>query len=175
MAGFRRVLCASDLSEASDWAIRAADQEARWHGAELVVLHVMPVTYPGSPMSPEGLEQTMLRQETLSSQIIDELLERIERLTGRDAGQVSVMIEDGAPDETIVKQTDVVGADLIVVGALGAPGLRPRLFGGGAERVVRRAHVSVLVARPGLEPGRLLFAPDFSTPAEPAAQVAADE
>jgi nucleotide-binding universal stress UspA family protein len=175
MAGFRRVLCASDLSEASDWAIRAADQEARWHGAELVVLHVMPVTYPGSPMSPEGLEQTMLRQETLSSQIIDELLERIERLTGRDAGQVSVMIEDGAPDETIVKQTDVVGADLIVVGALGATGLRHRLFGGVAEKVVRRAHVSVLVARPGLETGRILFATDFSSPAEPAAQVAADE
>ena len=48
MAGFRRILCASDLSEAADWAIRAADGEARWHGAELVVLHVMPVTYPGA-------------------------------------------------------------------------------------------------------------------------------
>src|SRR5438045_7341378 len=120
MAGFRRILCASDLSEAADWAIRAADGEARWHGAELVVLHVMPVTYPGAPMSPESMEQTVVRQEQLASDVIDVLLERVERLTGRDAGQVSVMVEDGAPDETIVRPSDLVGADLLLVRALGA-------------------------------------------------------
>jgi nucleotide-binding universal stress UspA family protein len=174
MAGFRRVLCATDLSEAADWAIRAADREARWHGAELAVLHVMPVTYPGSPMSPAGLVKTMVQQETLASGVIDELLERIERLTGRDAGQVSVMVEDGAPAETIVRQTDIVGADLIVVGAIGATG-RSRFFGSVSESVVKRAHVSVMVARPGGETGRILFATDFSSPAEPAAQLAADE
>jgi universal stress protein E len=174
MAGFRRVLCATDLSEAADWAIRAADREARWHGAELAVLHVMPVTYPGSPMSPAGLVKTMVQQETLASGVIDELLERIERLTGRDAGQVSVMVEDGAPDETIVRQADTVGADLIVVGAVGSTG-RLRLFGSVAASVVRRAHVSVLMARPGGEAGRILLATDFSSPSEPAAQLAADE
>jgi universal stress protein E len=175
MAGFRRVLCATDLSEAADWAIRAADREARWHGAELAVLHVMPVTFPGAAMSPEGVEQTVVQQETLASKVIDELLDRIERLTGRDAGQVSVMVEDGAPAETIVHQADSIGADLIVVGAIGATGLRERLFGNVSERVVRRAHVSVLVARPGGETGRILMATDFSSPAEPAAQLAADE
>ena len=113
MAGFRRILCASDLSEAADWAIRAADGEARWHGAELVVLHVMPVTYPGAPMSPESMEQTVVRQEQLASDVIDVLLERVERLTGRDAGQVSVMVEDGAPDETIVRQSDLAADEAV--------------------------------------------------------------
>jgi nucleotide-binding universal stress UspA family protein len=175
MAGFRRVLCATDFSEAADWAIRAADGEARWHGAELVVLHVVPVTYPGAPMSPESLEHTMVQQEELSSGVIDELLERIERLTGRDAGQVQLMVEDGAPEETIIQQADEVGADLIVVGALGQTENRARLFGSVAEKVVKRAHVSVLVARPGGETGLILLGTDFSSPAEPAAQVAADE
>jgi nucleotide-binding universal stress UspA family protein len=173
MAGFRRVLCGTDLSEAGDWAIRAADREARWHGAELVVLHVTPVSYPGVPMSPAGVEQTVLQQEVLASELIDELLERVERLTGRDAGQVSVMVEDGAPDETIVRQSEFVGADLIVVGAIGST--HRRLFGSVSESVVKRAPTSVLVARPGGETGRILLALDFSDPAEPAAQVAATE
>jgi nucleotide-binding universal stress UspA family protein len=174
MAGFRRVLCGTDLSEAGDLAIQAADREARWHGAELAILHVMPVTFPGAPMSPEGLEQTMVRQEALSSGVIDELLERVERLTGRDAGQVSVMVEDGSPDETIIAQADQVGADLIVVSATGGSGLRRR-FGSVAGSVVKRAHVSVLVVRPGVENGRILLGMDLSQPTEPAAQVAADE
>lgn len=175
MAGFRRVLCATDLSEASDWAIRAADREARWHGAELVLLHVVPVTYAGAPMSPQSVEQTLLKQEELDSQIIDDLLDRTERLTGRDAGQVSVMVEDGSPDQTIIAQSDEIGADLIVVGSVGASGHARRLFGSVAEHVVKRAHTSVLVARPGGETGRILLATDFSRPAEPAAQLAADE
>jgi nucleotide-binding universal stress UspA family protein len=175
MAGFRRVLCATDLSEAADWAIRAADHEARWHGAELVLLHVVSVTYAGAPMSPEGMEHSLVQQEELASRIIDDLLERVERLTGRDAGQVSVMVEEGAPAATIVTQCDEIGADLIVLGGTGSSGDHRRLFGSVAEGVVKAAHVSVLVARPGGETGRVLLATDFSRPAEPAAQLAADE
>src|SRR5689334_4158081 len=101
MMGPRRVLCATELGEAGDWAMRAADEEARLYGAELALLHVVPVSYPGSPMTPAGVEEAMLRDERLSSEIIDQLLERAERLLGRDAGTVSVMVEDGAPAETI--------------------------------------------------------------------------
>jgi nucleotide-binding universal stress UspA family protein len=78
MAGFKRVLCATDLSDAADWAIRAADREARWHGAELALLHVVQVNYPGSPMSPALVEETILQQERRASDILDRLLERVE-------------------------------------------------------------------------------------------------
>jgi nucleotide-binding universal stress UspA family protein len=125
-------------------------------------------------MTPATTEETLLRREALSSDLIDALLERAERLTGRDAGTVSVIVEEGAPDETIVAQADAVGADLIVVGSDGA-GHHRRLFRGVAESVVKRAHAPVLVARPGSETGRILLATDFSSPAEPAAQLAADE
>ena len=175
MAGFRRVLCATDLSEGADWAIRAADHEARWHGAELVLLHAIPGTHLGTPMSPANVEQNLVQQEELASQIIDDLLDRVERLTGRDAGQVSVMVEDGAPDETIILQSDVIGADLIVIGSIGHTDDHRRQLGRVAESVVKRAHLSVLVARPGGETGRILLATDFSNPAEPAARLAADE
>jgi nucleotide-binding universal stress UspA family protein len=169
MAGFRRILCATDLSDAADWSIRAADREARLSGAELVLLHVVPMV-PGAPMTPALTEETLLNHERLSSDIIDVLLERVERLTGRDAGTVSVIVEDGAPGETIVAQADLVGADLIVVGTH-----HHGIFGGVVESVVKRAHVSVLVARPGAETGRIVLATDFSGAAAPAIQLAADE
>jgi nucleotide-binding universal stress UspA family protein len=135
---------------------------------------VVPVNYPGAPMTPALTEETLLRQEELSSRIIDMLLERAERLAGRDAGTVSVIVEEGAPDEVIVAQADEVGADLIVVGSRGA-GERRRLFGSVAEKVVRHAHGPVLVARPSRDTGRILLATDFSGPAQPAAQLAAEE
>jgi nucleotide-binding universal stress UspA family protein len=126
-------------------------------------------------MSPALVEQNLVQQEELTSKIIDELLDRVERLTGRDAGQVSVVIEDGAPAETIIAQSDVIGADLIVIGAVGRTGDHRRHLGSVAAGVVERAHLSVLVARPGGETGRILLATDFSNPAEPAARLAAAE
>ena len=41
--------------------------------------------------------------------------------------------------------------------------------GGTAEKVVKRAHISVLVARPGGENGQIVLATDLSSPSEPAA------
>jgi nucleotide-binding universal stress UspA family protein len=175
MAGFRRVLCATDLSEAADRAVQQADREARWHGAELALLHVIPMTYPGAPMTPEEVEHTMVEEERLASQIIDVLLERVERLTGRDAGQVSVLVEDGAPAETIIAQADQLGADLLVVGSHGTGGARRLLFGRVAEYVAKHAHASVLIARPDHESGRIVVATDFSGPDEPATRLAAEE
>jgi nucleotide-binding universal stress UspA family protein len=174
MGGFRRVLCATDLSDAADWAIRSADREARLYGADLVLLHVVPMD-PGAPMSPALMEETMLQQEELNSDLMEALLERVERLTGRDAGTVSLIIEEGVPDEVIADQADQVGADLIVVGHVGKSGRQSRLFGGTAERVVREAHVSVLVVRPGLETGRIVLATDFASTSEPAIALAAEE
>lgn len=175
MAGFRRVLCATDLSEAADGAMQAADREARLHGAELAILHVFPATHSGVPMSPDHLEQAMVQQEVLASQIIDAILDRLETLTGRDAGQVAVMVEDGAPAETIIAQADLIGADLIVVGSHGTASEERHLFGSVAHAVAKRAHASVLIVRPGGETGRIVIATDFLGSSEPAGQIAADE
>jgi nucleotide-binding universal stress UspA family protein len=174
MAGFRRILCATDLSEASDWALQEADREARLHGAGLAILHALPSSYGGAPMQPDHLEAAMVRQETLASEIIDSLLERLERLTGRDAGQVTVMVEEGDAAETIIAQADEFSADLIVVGSTGQTGDSLR-FGSVAQAVAKHAHVPVLVARPGGETGRILLATDFAGSSESASRLAADE
>src|SRR2546428_763553 len=102
MAGFRRILCATDLSEPADLAIRAADREARLYGAELAILHVLPVGFPGAPMTPEAVEKSLMQEEALTSDVIETILERVEELTGRDAGQIQVLVEDGVAEEEIL-------------------------------------------------------------------------
>src|SRR5439155_3015390 len=154
---------------------RAADREARLYGAELAILHVLPVGFPGAPMTPEAVEKSLMQEDALTSDVIETILERVEELTGRDAGQIQVLVEDGVAEEEILRQDDFLGVDLIVVGSVGAGGSRHRVFGGVAEKVVKRAHASVLVARPGEDTGQIVLATDFSRPAEPAAQMAADE
>jgi nucleotide-binding universal stress UspA family protein len=175
MPMFRKVLCATDFSEAADVAIRAADREARLHRARLVILHAAPSTFPGALMFPHEVERSLVERERLASELIDLVLERVGALTGRTADEMEIVIEDGPADVAIVKRGEELGADLTVIGSVGASGLRRLFLGGVASRVVRYAHGSVLVARPGPDSGRLLLATDFSGPSGPAAEAAADE
>lgn len=70
----------------------------------------------------------------------------VERLTGmglRADGQV----EEGRPDEAIVKAAESGGADLIVIGSHGRTGLTKILLGSVAERVIGHSPCPVLVVR----------------------------
>src|SRR5689334_16099995 len=124
MNPFAKVLCATDLSEAADAALVAGDREARLHGAALTVVHVLPGWVSPAAMSAPGVEQTLVERERIASRAIDEILDRLERLTGRQAGDVAVVIDDGAPEVAILRQALAVSADLVVVGSTGATGLR---------------------------------------------------
>jgi nucleotide-binding universal stress UspA family protein len=66
-----------------------------------------------------------------------------------------------------------IGADLIVLGARGATGLKRLLLGSTAEEVLRHAHCPVLVTRWPASSGPVVAATDFSDPALPAITAAA--
>jgi nucleotide-binding universal stress UspA family protein len=165
MDAFRTVLCAIDLGwEAApqtgdankrspllgpiaEAALRAAAREASFHGADLMVLHALPMD-PGAPMSPEAVEAWLLERQELASVIIDAVLVAIERLIGRAPENVQVLVEDGPADRAILDAARRAGAELVVVGSSGAKRLRAALMGGVASAVVRDARCSVLVVRP---------------------------
>src|SRR5581483_20837 len=153
MGMYRRVLCELDLDrgdlptigERARAVLQAADSEAH-ADAELVVLHALPVN-PGGPMSPEATERALVGREQLTSVIMDAVLAAIERLTSRDPAGISVLVEDGPADRTIVECAARAASDLIVIGRSGAEprkGMR-RLLGSVASAVVREAPCSVLV------------------------------
>lgn len=168
------MLCGTDLSEAADVALREADRQARLQGAELVVVHALPAT-PGAPMFPHRVERALVDRERLSKEVIEVILERVGRITGRAPEQARVLVDEGPAEEILLAQARALGAGLIVVGSVGGSGLRRLLLGSVADRVVRGAEIPVLVTRPSPATGRVLVATDFSAPSEAAADAAAEE
>ncbi|MEW6679194.1 MAG: universal stress protein [Pseudomonadota bacterium] len=72
---------------------------------------------------------------------------KVERMRAQGV-TVEGLIEEGRPDEAIVKAAEDVGADLIIMGSHGRTGLTKILLGSVAERVIGQAHCPVLVVKP---------------------------
>jgi nucleotide-binding universal stress UspA family protein len=145
------VLAATDLSDPSVPALAAGGEEARRRGAELVVVHAMDFGEAtmasaalapfivGSPLPAAAFEEARV----LARQVIDQHLERL-------GLKAEVVIVDGPAAKVVVDLAEERGAQLAVVGTRGRTGISRILLGSVAERVVRAAPCSVLVAR--LEP-----------------------
>jgi universal stress protein A len=139
----RRVLLATDLTNASevatDWAFALAEQ----HAADLLVVSVI---------DPRELRQDLPGSGPRWDQIRDRRHAAAQELVtrGRPGGlNVSVLVWTGDPGQSIVSAAESEGADLIVVGTHGRGTIGRLLLGSVSEYLVRHAPCPVLVARPG--------------------------
>jgi nucleotide-binding universal stress UspA family protein len=174
----QHVLCAIDMGDTSEDAVREADRVARLHGARLTVLHVLPDGYPGVPMFPVGTEQALLEQQRLTRDVggyVEQLVAAVTGRTGSD--EVELEIENGVPHERIVETAVKGQVDLVVLGATGSGrgGTGAGLLGSVSKHVARHAPASVLVVRDRRVDGPVIAATDFSEDAEYAMQAAAEE
>ncbi len=169
------VLVASDLSDAADEAIRQAAQLASSGNRPLRALYVMRGGVQIHPLFPHLNQQDATEFVAVERAFAEQLTTRIQRCTGRDADAVRVYVDVGDPYATIVQKAEEVGASLVVIGQSGVTGLKRVFLGSVAEKVVRNAHCSVLVARPDADGAVVLAATDLSDPALPAIQTAAVE
>ena len=170
-----RVLVASDFSRFADEAIRQADAWARRQQAELAALHVAPQSLPMHPLFPERQQRDVTDLVTLEGRLAQGLSDRIQRLTERSPDDFDVDVDFGDAYAAIVRRAEAIAATLVVVGSVGATDLERVRLGGVAEKVLRYAHCSVLVARPPSGGAVVLAATDLSDPALPAVQAAARE
>jgi nucleotide-binding universal stress UspA family protein len=159
--GVRTVLCATDLSETGDEALRQAFALAQSHGARLAALHVLPDPLRHHPVLLARTPRYARLPEAHTS-AADAVRAQLDRAIGRAAADVAVEIEHGAAHAVIIERAEALRALVIVVGA------SPAHLGHEAERVVRYAHGPVLVARPGAANGIVLAATDLSDAAAPA-------
>ena len=117
---------------------------AKAFGAELQVLHVLPVlNYPirGFGMSaafPHLVEELRTRANEQLQQILPALAKGIVCTSD---------LREGSPHEAILAFAKERQADLIVMGTAGHTGLAHALLGSTAERVVRLAICPVLTVR----------------------------
>ncbi len=134
---FKKILCPTDFSVASQLAARvAAELAARDHG-ELRLVHVVEVEPP--PTDPNVVMEVPEYERTLHADAqLDELAACFQNLT------VTTIVGHGDAGDEIVRIARDEAVDLIVMSTHGRTGLDRVVFGSVAEKVVRHAHRPVL-------------------------------
>lgn len=170
-----RILCPTDLSEASDHAIDLALAIAVAYRARIAALHVAgPAVLPLELAGPIGrsfdeAELDVLRGRTAA---------RFSAVSGAGI-DLDVLVDSGPAADRILDRAAALPADLIVMGTHGSRGFERLVLGCVTERVLRQARCPVLTVPPRAHATsqvpfrRLLCAIDFSEPSEAGLQYAA--
>lgn len=143
------VVAATDLSDPSLPAIRAAAAEAGRRGSELVVVHAIEslshlfVATAGAPFggSWSGIDADALRS------IRDAARTALAGALESVGEKATPEVVEGDAASSIVARAEALGAQLVVVATHGRTGLARVALGSVAEKVVRHAPCSVLVVR----------------------------
>jgi nucleotide-binding universal stress UspA family protein len=156
----RKILCPIDFSAGSQHAFRVAARLAGDTGTELLLVHAWflpPIAAGGDMPLPAAAIQGLVDDAERG------LAELIPEAKSLGVEHVSSQLVSGPPWERIIGLAEP--EDLIVMGTHGRTGIRRFLLGSVAEKVVRHAPCSVLVARDAGEPApfrNLLVPIDFS-------------
>jgi len=140
-----RILCPTDFSEGSLEALSAATDIATKLGAELSVIHVLPLLSP-LPTDPNLVFEAHQRQEVL----YEDMKRRLHELTreSKEKGiEGRVFLGHGDAAGEIVRVAEEQSIDLIVIATFGKTGWRRLAFGSVTEKVTRLAPCPVLVVR----------------------------
>ena len=151
MLPFRRILIPTDFSETSLEALPIAAELASHFGAELLLLHVLPMDAPtpwdippyadfGLAASPRPEYEASVRQE---------VERRLQAIAARHAQGANVRHVLGRGDAAaeIGRIASEEQADLVVLATHGWTGWRHLVFGSVAEKVLREAPCPVLSVR----------------------------
>lgn len=129
MTTIKKVLCAIDLTKASQNAFERALSIARASNARLYILHAVPANYPFSWHQSERFK------------LLTSLRERAER----EGVLVRTVEQHGDPARTIVLHANTRKADLVVLGSNRRRGWQRFREGSVGERVLRRAAWPLLI------------------------------
>lgn len=138
------ILVALQFDETGGMALQEACQIAkRDPRAEL---HIVNVVTPGLGVDEHGESAGLNVQLARAPQ---RLRDYVDRACSGTSLKIVAHVRTGNPYEVILEEASELGADLIVLGTHRRKGLEKFMLGSVAERVVREASCSVLIASPG--------------------------
>lgn len=148
--GLKMILVASDFTESSEAALRAALQVAQMCHAAIEIFHVEvdPTLILPPPMG-------AISMPNIFGKVLQQTAERLEVLVEevRKAGVTCTSASEvGRSPAAIVERARLVGAGLIVIGNNSRHGLSHLLLGSCAEKVVEHAPCAVLVVPASTQP-----------------------
>lgn len=137
---YERILHPTDGSTGSAHVALQALNLAKQYDATVHTLHVVDADVK-SLLSESGGRIDELKSRGKTG------IEMVERMAeSHDVNLVSD-IREGEPAETIIEYADEIDASVIVAGTHGRTGVRRRVLGSVAERLVRHAHCPVMTVR----------------------------
>jgi nucleotide-binding universal stress UspA family protein len=142
---FRRILWPTDFSPTAKAALPYAADLAADHGAQLVLLHVLPVYTMYVPEVSGAVWVDLQRKAKAAA------AEDLRRLAAQLEGpkiRTHTVLAEGVPFDQILRVARRLRCDLIVIATHGRTGLGHVFMGSVAENVVRRAPCPVLTVRP---------------------------
>lgn len=139
----QKILCAVDLGQAdkSENVLQEAIKLASLHSAHLSVITVVPdfgMSIVGSFFDKDTLENALQKANDDLHDFVKDTL--------ADASDVQHIVALGTVYEEVLKASDNIGADLIIIGA-SKPDLADKVMGPNAARVARNASASVFIVR----------------------------
>jgi nucleotide-binding universal stress UspA family protein len=140
---FKKIILATDGSTYSENAVEYAIELARISKAKISAIYVVDTgVFATIPMDAawENIYE-LLKKEG------NEATEKVEAEARRSDVEFECFVIEGHPAEEIVKLSENIRADLIVMGTLGKRGLDRFLLGSVAEKVSRTSKVPVMIVR----------------------------
>lgn len=144
--GWKTIVAPVDFSPASETSLKAAASLAEATGATLHVLHAYEFAGLAQIASVTAISTTTTFQQEVEEQSRRQLEVLVERI-GLQPGEATIALRVGLAAEEILLYSEEVGAELVVMGAVGRTGVRRLLLGNTAERVVRRCPCALLAVK----------------------------
>lgn len=148
MQALKRILVATDLSPASEPAVRAAAALAIRMDASLLLLHVLSEKELDALA---GAHEPRHSVEMIHGDLEAGMWEQYRRVVPDEVRRflhTEALVVPGVPAQEVARAAAMKGADMIVTGTHGRTGLRRILMGSVAEQVLRTAPCPVLTVRP---------------------------
>jgi nucleotide-binding universal stress UspA family protein len=146
---WKTILVPHDFSASANHATAIARDEARLHGASIVLLHVVDLPHQLGPdaviVPPETGAPISIKEYAIQS--AENHLEDIVTRLAKDGTTATAVVAVGTPVDEISRAVDDHRVDLVVMGTHGRTGLRHFMAGSVTERVVRSSKVPVLTIR----------------------------
>lgn len=150
---FKRIVLAVDNVEEMRDPVRVALDLVEKYDAECLPIHV--IDLPQNPSFPEYYERetgkvdwedVLDEIEMRGGEIVNDICDGIEDTAEEQGVEMECMCRVGVgdPADTIVKFSEDVDADIVVMGVHGRKGLDRILHGSVSEKVVRESDVPVL-------------------------------
>jgi nucleotide-binding universal stress UspA family protein len=139
----KSILVAVDGSAHSEKAVRYACAMGPSLGAEVILLHVVPMVVSATPYHDTVSDQPFISLQNLG----EDILERAKKLANNLGCEVIDMISHGDPAAQIIDIASERGISLIIIGSRGVSGIKRLFTGSISDKVSKSASCPVMIVR----------------------------